>query len=213
MDIYAQPSGGNGSHLDMLHGSPYSMGIASERDNIYWVFDGYHAELVRYDFWDDHGPGNDYHADGLVRRFSNIELTRNETVPSHLAFTEDKKHLLVVDGGLHRVLKVDMSTQEGVRPLQDLNEPLAEHSEWKADFSVFTQDQSFEFCGIAVNGNRVFLSDHNTGTILCLDVNTGDEISRIDTGIEGITGLAIYNNRIYFVSYNNHSVYKLEPRG
>ena len=28
--IYAKPSGGNGSHLDMLHESPYCMGICSE---------------------------------------------------------------------------------------------------------------------------------------------------------------------------------------
>ena len=38
--IYAQPSGGNGSHLDMLHESPYSMGVAHESDNVFWVNDG-----------------------------------------------------------------------------------------------------------------------------------------------------------------------------
>ena len=38
-DIYARPSGGNGSHMDMLHGSPFSMGIAHEKDNVYWVYD------------------------------------------------------------------------------------------------------------------------------------------------------------------------------
>ena len=58
LDIYAKPSGGNGSHLDMLHGSPFSMGIASEKENAYWVFDGYNQHIVRYDFGGDHGPGN-----------------------------------------------------------------------------------------------------------------------------------------------------------
>lgn len=212
LSVYAQPSGGNGSHLDMLHGSPYSMGIASEKKNVFWVFDGYHSELVRYDFWDDHGPGNDYHADGIVRRFSNVELTRNETVPSHLAFTKNNNFLLVVDGGKNRVLKVDMASLKAERPLQNLNETLAEHSEWSASFSVLTQDAEFEFCGIAVNDGRVFLSDYKTGTILCLDAETGDEISRVDTGVEGITGLAIYDDRLFFVSYSNHAVYELEPR-
>ena len=76
-DIYAQPSGGNGSHLDMLHGSPYSMGIAHEIDNAYWVFDGWNETIVRYDFVDDHGPGNDDHSDAIVRRYLEIEVKRD----------------------------------------------------------------------------------------------------------------------------------------
>jgi len=37
--IYAQPSGGNGSHIDMLHESPNSQGICWEKDNTFWLFD------------------------------------------------------------------------------------------------------------------------------------------------------------------------------
>ena len=48
--IYAKPSGFNGSHLDMLHGSPFSMGIAHEVDNVFWVYDDWHNDIVRYDF-------------------------------------------------------------------------------------------------------------------------------------------------------------------
>ncbi|HCH65490.1 MAG TPA: hypothetical protein DFR83_21985, partial [Deltaproteobacteria bacterium] len=44
-----------GSHLDMLHESPLCMGIAWEYDNVYWVVDGYHGAVVRYDFVEDHG--------------------------------------------------------------------------------------------------------------------------------------------------------------
>ena len=36
MNVYARPSGGNGSHLDMLHSSPYSMGIEAAKDNAFW---------------------------------------------------------------------------------------------------------------------------------------------------------------------------------
>ena len=39
-----------GSHWDMLHQSPYSVGIASETDNIYWLFDGYHNTIAKYNF-------------------------------------------------------------------------------------------------------------------------------------------------------------------
>ncbi|MBK7342995.1 MAG: hypothetical protein IPJ06_07800 [Saprospiraceae bacterium] len=80
-DIYAKPSGGNGSHLDMLHGSPYSMGIAHEIDNAYWVFDSWNQTIVRYDFQEDHGPGNDDHDDGIVRRYLEITVNRDGDVP------------------------------------------------------------------------------------------------------------------------------------
>ena len=39
-----------GSHWDMLHQSPFSIGIAAEADNIYWLFDGFHNTIVKYDF-------------------------------------------------------------------------------------------------------------------------------------------------------------------
>ena len=48
--IYAQPSGGNGSHMDMLHESPYSMGIAYEKGNVYWIFDANGNDIVRLRF-------------------------------------------------------------------------------------------------------------------------------------------------------------------
>ena len=57
MSIYAEPSGGNGSHLDMLHESPYCQGIASETLNRFWVVDGNLGDIVMYDFKADHGPG------------------------------------------------------------------------------------------------------------------------------------------------------------
>ena len=50
LNVFAMPSGGNGSHLDMLHQSPNSMGIAHEADNIFWVYDGYNQNIVQYNF-------------------------------------------------------------------------------------------------------------------------------------------------------------------
>ena len=35
-----------GSHIDMLHESPYGVGIAHDYDNVYWYNDGYYGELV-----------------------------------------------------------------------------------------------------------------------------------------------------------------------
>src|SRR5690606_13392082 len=60
MEIF---DGGHGGHMDMLHNSPNAVGIAWERDNVYWVVDGYHNALTRYDFAQDHGPGGSDHTD------------------------------------------------------------------------------------------------------------------------------------------------------
>ena len=83
MGIYAQPSGGNGSHLDMLHVSPYCQGIAAEVDNVFWVFDGYTNDIVRYDFAEDHGPGNSYHGDAIIRRYSDDAVAKYKPFGAH----------------------------------------------------------------------------------------------------------------------------------
>ena len=41
-------NGDHDSHLDMLHNSPDSAGIAWERDNVYWVLDGAHRIARAY---------------------------------------------------------------------------------------------------------------------------------------------------------------------
>jgi len=212
LDIYARPSGGNGSHLDMLHGSPYSMGIASEKANVYWVFDGYNKHICRYDFSGDHGAGNADHGDGKIQRFTNIPVKRNGTVPSHMIMSADKNSLYVVDGGNKQVLKVDVASAKRKTALAFTNEILADHSEWNAPFEVLTQDVDFNFCGIAINDNRLFVSDFTNGNIRCIDIATNKEVARIETGIEGITGLAIYENELFFVSYKTNALYKLEAR-
>jgi hypothetical protein len=111
--IYAQNAGAgtNGSHLDMLHESPYCMGIASEEDNVFWVYDDYSNDIVRYDFVADHGPGNSYHDDGRVRRFQGMGLNAiNHTIVNHLELDDDKKWLYFVDGGNQRILRLDITT-------------------------------------------------------------------------------------------------------
>ncbi|MCB0734272.1 MAG: hypothetical protein KDC76_06820 [Bacteroidetes bacterium] len=213
LNVYAQPSGGNGSHMDMLHGSPYSMGIAWERDNVYWVTDGFNGYLVMYDFRNDHGAGNSNHDDGIIHRYGGISFKRIEGVPSHLEIDDKREFLYMVDNGNSRVLKIDLRSKERLSSLPLRNEVLADHASYKADYSVFSEDQVQQYCGIALNGDRVFLSDHKTGTILCIHAQSGEELGRVETGIEGITGLVVdKNNRLYFVSYTESALYQLQPQ-
>lgn len=192
-DIYAQPSGGNGSHLDMLHGSPYSMGIAHEADNVFWVFDGWNETLVRYDFREDHGPGNDDHSDGIVRRYLEIQVEKDGDVPSHLVLDKTTGWLYAVDNGNDRVLRLDINSGNVVDDLPLINEPLAEHSEMgNVTWEVIIQEGLDRPCGIEIIENRLLVGDYATGEIIVFDAENGfAELGRIATGAPGLTGLKI----------------------
>lgn len=216
LSIYAQPSGGNGSHLDMLHGSPYSMGIETEKDNAYWVFDGYNKHIVRYDFGGDHGPGNDDHSDGKIHRYKEVSVKRIAAVPSHLVLDKEKKWLYIVDGGNRRVLRMDITTGSKLKDLPLINETLAEH--W--EISNVTWEEfilpSFGLkqpCGIDIKDNRLFVSDYETGEIFCFDVKTKQLLVKINTGKAGITGISIdNNNRLWYVNSTSNELFKIEPK-
>ena len=191
--IYAQPSGGNGSHLDMLHGSPYSMGITHETGNAYWVFDGWNQEIVRYDFVDDHGPGNADHSDAMVRRYREIQVARDGDVPSHMILDKENGTLYAVDNGNDRVLRIDINSGSVAGPIALINEQLAEHSRMgNVDWDVIIDAGLDRPCGIEFIENRLLVGDYATGEIIIYDVdNDFAELGRIDTGNPGLTGLRI----------------------
>ena len=78
-----------GSHLDMIHQSPFSEGIASESENIYWLFDGFHETIVKYDFQEPHEHGGDDHSDGLVYRHDDVQVMREPGLSSHIDIDEN----------------------------------------------------------------------------------------------------------------------------
>ncbi len=207
MAIFAQPSGGNGSHLDMVHQSPYTMGIAAEKDNVFWVFDGYYENIIRYDFAQDHGPGNDYHEDALLRRYSEVKVKRDPNVPSHLVLDDAKKWLYIIDGGNKRILRLDINTGSVVLTLPPIDENLAEYSKMGgATWEIFTDINLQKPCGIDIVENRLFVTDYATGEIICYDVNTKSELGRLQTGKPGIAGIKVYNHKVWFVNALENTV-------
>lgn len=104
--------GGHGGHLDMLHNTPLGGGIAWDTGNAYWVFDGYHDSLTRYDFNEDHGYGGADHSDGEVARYAEGEVSRFEGIPSHLDYDQDNALLYAADGGNGRIATLDTSAGE-----------------------------------------------------------------------------------------------------
>ncbi len=98
---------GLGSHLDMLHSSPFCKGIAHEQANVYWVFNDYDKALDRYDFAHDHGPGHDDHSDGEIYRYAAGEVLGVDATSSHIFYSPKEERLYVADTGHKRLLKLD----------------------------------------------------------------------------------------------------------
>ncbi len=218
MDIYAEPSGGNGSHMDMLHESPYCQGIAAETGNAFWVFDGYNNDIVRYDFVDDHGPGNDDHSDGIIHRFSDDEVAMddNHEVVSHLVLDENKQWLYVVDYGNQRIFRIDITTGTPAgTPDYGPFEPLAEY----LNYSGYTQEAVVSSglsrpAGIDVIDDRMIVSEFETGEIIIYDISSmpATELDRFETGFSSLQGIKIGpDGFIWGVDHNTATVYKAMP--
>lgn len=118
--VFAVDFGRNGSHLDMLHASPYGMGIAHQSGHVFFVFNGHAGAIDAYDFKAPHEPGGEDHSDGTLLRFIEGEVERLPNVPSHMDFLPDKKTLLVADSGNRRVIA--LNTDSG-RVAEQLSTP------------------------------------------------------------------------------------------
>lgn len=215
--IYAQPSGGNGSHLDMLHESPHCMGIAAYHDNAFWVFDKYNNDIVMYDFKDDHGPGNDDHSDAVIFRYPEVAVEWIEqSIPSHLKYDRITEQLYIVDGGNSRILQMDVNSGTvGGTPSFGPVEALTQYENVTGvSYKELTNTGFTEACGIDVMHNYMIVSDYSNGDIIIYDNNTfpATEAGRIVTGSPGVAGVVIGpEGRIWYVNNQTHEVVKIEP--
>ena len=158
-----------GSHIDMLHESPLGMGIAHDYDNVYWYNDGFYGELVRYDFQQDHDTGEHDHSDGIVHRYSEIELSRFSGVPGHMILDKDTGILYISDTGANRVLWVNThdtaTTSVDIYDDPSRVEDLAEYMEvTDAEWGIFDTGLSRP-SGIALHDGTLFVSQNGNGKV------------------------------------------------
>jgi hypothetical protein len=209
------PPGGNGSHLDMLHQSPYAMGICSEEENIFWVFDDNDHDIVRYDFKKDHGPGQSDHSDGVARRFTGMNLAGdpNHTIGSHLVLDKESGLLYISDTHNNRILRMNINTGTF-----DMNlipyESMAEYSSWSGmTWNIIADSALNNPSGIDLIEDRLIVSEYNTGDIIVYDVsgNSAMELGRISTGAQGIMGVKIGpDGKIWYVNSLTDEVVRLD---
>lgn len=195
MSIYGEESGGNGSHIDMLHQSPFSMGIAAWKENAFFVFCDYHGYVHMYDFQQDHGPGNSDHSDGKVWEYLDFDIAMiNDDLPSHLVYDKTSNYLYTIDAGNGRIIRMNPESGEVTGTFPHPNEPLAEANEIEGtDWIEIVNSGLIEPVGIDVIDNYMLVSDHATGEIIIYDVSTvpAVELKRLETGRTGLMGIKI----------------------
>ena len=215
--IYAKPSGGNGSHIDMLHESPHCMGICSEEENVFWVYDDYNKDIVRYDFVEDHGPGNSDHDDGEVLRYQGMGLSAiNHTIVCHLVLDKNKKWLYFTDGSNQRVMRLDITTGNlGGTPSWGPQETLAIYQKVTGfTFEEVVTTGLVQPAGIDMIDNKLVVTDYSNGDIIFYDVSSmpATEIGRIETNEPGIMGTVIGpNGKIWYANATLNKIVKIEP--
>ncbi len=214
--VYALPGPGPlGSHLDMLHQSPFAMGIAADHDNVFWVYDGYNQRITYYDFAQDHGPGFDDHSDGIVRRYDDVVLNRiNDIIPNHMVLDDSTGWLYVVDNGNQRVVRMDINTGTATGTFPPYQEPLAEHTIYSgATWNNYITSGLVQPAGIDIVGNRMIVSDYSNGDIIIYDKtgSTGVELGRINTNAPGVAGVRIGpDGKIWYVNQLLNTVVRVD---
>jgi hypothetical protein len=205
-----------GSHLDMLHESPDCMGIAWDHDNVYWVYDGFHDAIARYDFAEDHGPGYDDHSDGVIGRYGQGEFTMKKDTPSHMELDHGTGLLYIADTGNNRVAILDTNSGDRGDDIRSV-EPGVDH--YKVENAVVTTfldglDEGWEApAGLDIHEGVLYVGDRYGGAIYAYDIETGELIDWLDTGVSKLHGIEVVSeDEIWMVDAGNDLVLRLTPK-
>jgi hypothetical protein len=204
----------NGTHLDMLHSTPFCMGIAHERDNVYWLFNGQLGSLDRYDFREPHEIGGEDHSDGELRRFAEGELLRAPETPSHLALDKRSGLLYVVDTSNGRILRLDTASgiEDGNVPS---NDPLQVHARMTNAVleELVTAGTLEQPSGITLGGDFLFVTDRAKNQLFAFDLD-GKLLRAVDSGLPAgsLSGIAFGpDQRLYLSDLATGNAYRVEP--
>ncbi|MCG9881610.1 MAG: T9SS type A sorting domain-containing protein [Bacteroidia bacterium] len=208
----------NGSHLSMIHQTPYGKGIAFERNNVYWVLDGYEGNIKRYDFGNPHEPGGADHSGGGVQVYPDFKFTKHATLPSHIVIDGNRKYLYGCDPVGKRIFRIDITTGTNNGNRTKINgENL---SLGYVTYTGLTKVDSLITglntpVGIDVYGNRLIITDNGSDEIIIYDItNNYKEIGRIKlnyaTNPDPMGVKVGPDGKIYFVDKTNRRAYMID---
>jgi hypothetical protein len=201
-------------HLDMLHNSPFGMGIAWDHDRIYWVFDGYHRSITRYDFAGDHGLGGEDHADGVMKRYVEGLVQRVEGIPSHMVLDPDTGLLYIADTGHKRIAVLDTASgQIGGEIFPGFDMATQNHM-LNADLWTLVDKETVDLkrpSGIELYNDLLWVTDNETSKIHAFTLE-GEELDWLDTGLPtgSLMGITFdTDGRLYIVDALGNQVLRI----
>ena len=209
-----------GSHWDMLHQSPYSVGIAAEAVNIYWIFDGYHNTVAKYDFQEphsDHEHGGEDHSDGIIYRYDEIVVERVSGLSSHMVMDQTSGDLYICDTGNQRILKMNTNSGSIDYSLSPYGENIQGYYSMNgAEYETIIDSGLVSPTGIDLYDNYLIVSDYASGEIIVYDIghpNIIQEINRLQTNmISDVMGIKVGpDGSIWYVCTNSNKLYQMLP--
>jgi hypothetical protein len=205
----------NGTHLDMLHETPFCMGIAHDGEHAYFAFNGQAGAIDRNDFENPHSVGGEDHSDGEVTRYVTGELMRVPEVPSHVAFDGRERKLYIADTGHQRVVRLDVDSGMRGADVPALD-PIEVHFaiDGATLEEVVAPGMLVAPSGIAVSEAFVFVTDNATGRISWFD-HRGTPAGQFDTGLPAgsLAGIAIGpDGKLYLSDLLDGRAFRVEPR-
>jgi len=205
--------GQNGTHLDMLHDSPFCMGIAHERDNVYWVFNGKLGALDRYDFHAPHVIGGEDHSDGEFIRYVEGQLQRVPEIPSHLALDRARGKLYVADTAAGRIVRLAIASGTPGADVPTLD-PITIHRRMDGVGleQVVAPGSLSAPSGIVLASDRIVVTDNATSRIWWFKLD-GTPLGSVDTGLPvgSLAGIELGpDGKLYLSDLLTGTAYRVE---
>ena len=209
-----------GSHWDMLHQSPFSVGIAAETDNTYWLFDGFHNTIAKYNFQDPHPDqehGGEDHSDGLIYRYDEISVNRVTGLSSHMVLDHSNDMLYISDTGNQRIIRMNINAGEVGSDLDPYGENIeGYYSMINADYETVIDSGLVSPTGIDIYNTFLLVSDYSTGDIHIYDLEPTNQfqlIHKLGTDIiDDLMSIKVGpDGTIWLVSTSANKLYQIVP--
>jgi sugar lactone lactonase YvrE len=211
-----QTADGLGSHVDMLHNTPLCRGIAHEKENIFWVFNGLDHSLDKYNFNTPHEPGGDDHSDGEIYRYAMGKVKGVEDgTPSHVFFDATDNFLYIADSGNARIVKLDTTKGTKGAPLARQLERIKANAIMDGtDVEVVVAAGTLtKPSGLEVHNGLIYVTDTATSTFHVFD-KTGKEVRSLKTDLppESLAGMAFGpDKKLYFADKVGGKLVRIDP--
>ena len=206
--------GGHPSHHDMLHNSTNGVGIAWQSQNIYWIFDGGHGSLTRYNFNQDHGPGGTDHSDGAVHRFVDGQMGYVPGVVSQLVYDQERERLYAADTAHNRIVALNPATGGDGGAIEPNYDGIVQRHVSGATLTTLVDGADAGLtapAGMELVNGVLYVGDNQTGRVYAFN-RDGEMLDWIDLGLPAgaLNGLTMDGQgRLYVVNTTANEVWRL----